>query len=189
MEGWTEPKQLSDGSKRHQTCESGSATLLQKFPLPHPLPCLHPSSAHARGTQKCPHGITSGREQPKSSSIFSNTLPPISYGVHPPLTSRTEDGGNHCPASPPRARGPGSHRSSHGVNGAGHLPQPKRSVPSAPMAGGSLNPGGKDLALHLSHPAFPNQPGKHSLSSLLLAAPIGGKVNKEVTKKLYYIYI
>lgn len=66
MEEWNEPKQLSDGSK---ICESGSATLLQKFPLPHPLPCLSPSSARAGGTQKCPRGIISGREKPKSGGI------------------------------------------------------------------------------------------------------------------------
>lgn len=79
MEEWNEPKQLSDGSK---ICQSGSATLLQKFPLPHPLPSLSPSSAHARGTQKCPHGIISGRENPTSGG-FPPSLGNISYGIHP----------------------------------------------------------------------------------------------------------
>lgn len=148
MEEWTEPKQLSDGSKGHQICESGSAMLLHQFPLAHPLPCLSPSSAHARGMQKCPHGI-SGREQPKSGGIspsLGNTSHPISHWVHPHLTSRTEDESNPCPASPPpcpRAQGPDSHRSSHGVNGAGHLPQPKCSVPwhNAPRTlGGRIRP-------------------------------------------------
>lgn len=164
MEEWTEPKQLSDGSKRHQICKSGSAMLLQQFPLPHSLPCLSPSSAHARGTQKCPHGI-SGREQPKPGGIspsLGNMSPPISHWVHPHLTSRTEDESNPCPASPlqcPRAQGPDSHRSSHGVNGAGHLPQPKRSVPCAPTARCSSNPGGKDPALGLSHPCSQTSQG------------------------------
>lgn len=51
-----------------------------------------------------------------------------------------------------------------------------------------LEPWGEGSSPPSLPPLFPNQPGRSSLSSLL-AASIRGKVNKKVTKKLYYIYI
>lgn len=112
------------------------------------------------------------------------------------LTSRTKDEPNHCKMSPSDAS-------------QTHTPEPRgfplqlpwsywgRTPPAANTCGSIcshgttlLKPWGEGSVPQSLPSLFPNQPGRHLLSSPLLAAPIRGKVNKKVTKSyIIYIYI